>query len=138
MPIVTARIHAFLNLQFRNTAGTWPAIVYTSLFRTAPDLDGLGGTEFTAADFVEYLRQATTYGAAASRAIANSVAVPFTTSATMGVQRIATHFAVHSALTPTAGDMVGWGQLTSPYTIGAGSLVNFPVGSLILDDLGTA
>ncbi|MEY5098550.1 MAG: hypothetical protein RJA36_1269 [Pseudomonadota bacterium] len=138
MPIVTARIHAFYDRQFRNVAGTWPSQVWTSLLRSEPDLDGLGATEFTSADFVEYSRIATTYGSPASRAISNSVAALFASAATMGVQRVATHFGVHSSLTPTAGDMIAWGRLTSPYTIGAGSLVNFPIGSLIIDDLGTA
>jgi hypothetical protein len=136
MPIVNATVHALYSRAFRNTAGSWPSIVYMSLLKSAPALDGSSLVEFTAADFVQYARQAITFGSPASRAMANSAPVLFASSATMGVPAVATHYGIHDAL--TSGNLMFWGQLTSPFSIGASSLVNFPIGQVTLTNIGTA
>lgn len=135
MPIVTATVQALYSRGFRNVAGSWPSTVYMSLLKGAPALDGTGATEFAASDFVEYARKAITFAAPVGRSMSNSLAVLFASSATMGVPGVATHFGIHDAL--TSGNMMAFGALTSPYSIGAASLVNFPIGQVVVTNLGT-
>ena len=83
MPYVTTTVHALLNRGFRNTAGTWPSVVYCGLFKTPPILDGSGFVEVTTGDLSGYIRKAITFAAPSGRGISNSLAVLFTNSATV-------------------------------------------------------
>ena len=136
MPYVTATVHALLNRAFRNTAGTWPSTVYCGLFKTPPILDGSGFVEVTTGDLDAYARVAITFAAPSGRGISNSAAVLYTNSATVpGGTFVVTHFGVFDAL--TSGNLMAYGALASPLTVGAGSVVNFPIGQLSIIDPGT-
>lgn len=67
-----------LDLLFRNTAASPPAIVYGALFTTAPSVDGTGGTESTGTG---YTRKACTFAALSSKRGYLTGNVEFTTSA---------------------------------------------------------
>jgi hypothetical protein len=137
MPYVTTTVHALFNRAFRNTAGSWPATVYLGLFKVSPILDGTGGTEVTTNDFTVYARQVATFSSPSSRTISNSVACLYVASATLGPggAHTITHAGIFDAA--TAGNLMAYGALTSPLSVGAGSLVNIPIGQLIITDPGT-
>lgn len=136
MPWVTATIHAVFNRAFRNTAGSWPATVYLGLFKTPPILDGTGFVEVTTGDLTGYARQLATFAAPSGRAVANSVACLFSSSAVVpGGTFIVTHGGIFDA--SVAGSVMAYGALTTPLTVGAGSLVNIPIGQLVITDPGT-
>lgn len=136
MPYVTATVHALFNRAFRNTAGTWPSVVYLGLFKTPPILDGSGFVEVTTSDLTGYARQTATFAAPSSRTISNSVACLFSASAAVpGGTFVVTHAGIFDA--STAGNLMAYGALTSPLSIGVGSLVNIPIGQLVITDDGT-
>lgn len=137
MPWSTSAVQAIFNRVLRNNAATLPASVYMALFTTAPTaLDGSGYVELNPATYTWYGRVAMTMAAPVGRAMANSGAVLFTSSATVLVPSPVTHAGIFDALTYGTGTIWAWGQLTSPVSIGVGSPVNFPAGQLVFEDTG--
>lgn len=108
---------------FRNAAYTQPATVYAALFTAAPS-DAGGGTECAGTD---YAREAVTFGAASSGAIANSAEVDFGSTGAADWGEL-THFGIYDA--STAGNLLAWAALTASKTPGSGDPVKFPVGDL--------
>lgn len=103
-------------------AYTPPATVYVALFTAAPS-DAGGGTEVTGGD---YAREAVTFGAAASGAVANTGAVTFgPATANWG---IVTHMALFDAA--SAGNMLFWGALDASRTVNSGDSAEFAIGDL--------
>lgn len=106
---------------FRNAAYTPPAAVYLGLYTAAPS-DAGGGTEVSGGG---YARQAITFGAAASGAIANTAAVEFTASG--GNFGTITHVGIFDAA--TTGNLLAWKAITS-VTINDGDTLSFPIGDI--------
>lgn len=102
---------------------------YIALFTTATDDSG-GGTEVAGGG---YARVAATFGApttsGVARQIANSVIVDF---GTVGWAATVTHMAIYDAV--AAGNMRYHGALTLPQIIAISNQVNFPIGTLIVQE----
>jgi len=111
-----------IDLALRNVAWTMPT-VYMGLYTVTPDDTG-GGTEVIGNG---YGRQAITFGAAASRAAANSVKVtfPVATPATWGPIVANGIFDA-----PTAGNLLWWGPLSTARTVGVGKQIEFAIGEV--------
>jgi hypothetical protein len=107
--------------------GTAPTAIYVALYSSDPGVDGTGGTDVTTTIRTAG-RVAVTFGAVASRAIANSADVDFGTAA--GGATVS-HFGLWDA--STAGNCIGTSPLTASKTVATGDAVSFPTGSLTMD-----
>jgi len=106
---------------FRNASYTPPTTVYLALFTVAPT-DAGGGTEVSGSG---YTRQAITFGAAASGAIANTAAVEFEATGGNFGDIVAT--GVFDAA--SAGNLLAWDGITT-VTINDTEILRFPVGDI--------
>lgn len=125
--LVTTHSHSLLNYLFRGGSYSPIATYYVALFTVAPTNAG-GGTEVTGGS---YARQAIAnnsaqWAAPANKEISNANDVVFP-AATAGWGTVVA-FALMDAL--TAGNMVGYGSLSSPIAINAGSIRVFKAGTL--------
>jgi len=102
---------------FKNTAYTQPATVYAALYTVAPS-DAGGGTQVTGGS---YARESITFGAAASGVISNSADTDFGTATADWGEVVA----VGIFDDPTAGNLLSWGLLTVPKTVGNGDGFKF-------------
>lgn len=110
------------------TSFTMPAGPYLALFTVAPtDEDGTGGTEASAGNYARISVPGTSWGAAAAGAIANSAAIEFAecSGANWGTMN---GFALFTTI--TAGQMLFWGEITTPKDINIGDTAKFAIGDL--------
>jgi len=107
---------------------TMPATPFLALFIVAPtDEDGTGGTEASAGNYGRLACPGTNWGAAASGAISNSSAITFPECASANWGTI-NGWALYDA--SSAGNMVLWGEITTPKTISVGDTAKFSIGEL--------
>lgn len=110
---------------FRNAAYTPPAAVYLGLYTASPT-DAGGGTEVSGGG---YVRQAITYGDAASGgALTNTAAVSFTASGA----NFGTIVAVGIFDASSAGNLLAWDDLASSVVVNDTDTLTFPIGELDL------
>lgn len=106
-----------------------PSTVYIALFTSAPD-DGGGGTEVISTSTgyarVAVTNNTTNWPAAYAAVKSNGAKIQFPT-ATAAWGDI-THFAIYSAA--TSGNMLLWGELTSPISPLTGNAPFFAAGSI--------
>lgn len=106
-----------------------PATVYVALITTAPsDANGTGLVEVSGGSYarVAVTNNDTNWPAAASRSKANGTAVTYPTStASWGT---VVGFAFYDAA--TAGNFLGYGDLTSSQAVGSGVTPQFAAGAL--------
>jgi len=123
----TAFSNTLLDHIFRGVAWSLPADLYLALYTVAPS-DGGGGTEVTGGSYARATlnRAAGTFNAASGGATANTGAVTFTT-ATAGWGTVVA-FAILDA--SSGGNMLYWGDLTTPKAIGSGDTAVFNAGEL--------
>lgn len=106
---------------------TPPATIYFSLFTAAPT-DAGGGTECTGGSYarVAVTNNATNFPAASAGAKSNGTAITFpTASASWGT---AVAMGAHDA--STAGNLLGWADLTVSKAVGSGDTPSFAIGEL--------
>jgi hypothetical protein len=116
----------FINVALRNTPFTPPATVYVSLYTVAPTAAG-GGTEVSGGG---YGRQTVTFVAPVSGQTSNTADVLFpVASATWGT---ITSFALMDA--SSGGNMLYFGNLSTPRTVLASDQVRFPSGQLVVQE----
>lgn len=107
---------------------TMPATPFLALFTVAPTHeDGTGGTEASLGNYARISVPGTSWGAAAAGAIANSVAIEFAecSGANWGTMN---GFALYTLV--TAGQMIFWGEITTPKVINIGDTAKFAIGDL--------
>lgn len=110
------------------TSFTMPAGPYLALFTVAPTAeDGTGGTEASAGNYARITCPGTSWGVAAAGAIANSAAVEFAEASGANWGTI-NGFALFDAI--TAGNMIIWGEVTTPKDINIGDTAKFAIGEL--------
>jgi hypothetical protein len=95
--------------ELRNSGGTFPGTWYVGLFTTTPTSAGTGGVEIASSP-------------------THSNAITFTSSSPTAPGTV-TAIGLFDAL--TSGNLWHVLTLTTPLTIGVGSLVSFPVGQII-------
>lgn len=118
---------AVLNHVLRNVAYTSPAGVYIALFTSNP---GEGGTQTSEVSGGSYARQACTFGAPASNIVANTAAVTFPQAT--GSWGTITHVGIMDA--SSAGNMLYYGALGTPKTVGTSDQVSFAIGALTVGE----
>ncbi len=112
------------NHVLRNEVYTPPAKVYLALYTTDPTAAGTG-TEVSGAG---YARQEIAFDASASRATSNTAAVEFPkATANWGT---VTHWGLKDA--DTAGNLLYFGEVTSPITINTNNYFKTEAGDLDL------
>jgi len=110
------------------TSWTMPSEPYLALFTTAPTSeDGTGGVECDAGNYARITCPGTNWGAAAAGAIANSVAIEFAEASGANWGNVK-GFALFNAI--TEGDMILWGEVTTPKDINIGDTAKFAIGEL--------
>lgn len=106
------------------TAGTYTRpSTYIALFTAAPT-DAGGGTEVSGGSYARV--QVTAWDTASGGATANTNAVTFTTASASWGEIVA--FAIMDAA--TTGNMLVWGDLTAPKTVGSGDTAEFAAGAI--------
>jgi|SRR6478609_100675 hypothetical protein len=105
------------------------ATPYVALFTATPSDSG-GGTEVSGGSYAR-VASTTSWPAASGGSCANDVAIAFpTASASWGT---VTQFAIMDA--STAGNMIYWGDLTTPRTIASGDPTpTFAIGALVITE----
>lgn len=126
-----------IHLKMKDGSGTIPTSYYAAMFKVTPALDGTGGTEVDSAVNTWYARQALTLGtpSLSGRSIANSAVSTFHASAPDAISGNIVSLGWYDA--STSGNLWLIMPLTTPLTVGIGSLVSFPVGQLIHEGLTT-
>lgn len=115
------------------TSWTMPATPFLALFTVAPTgEDGTGGTEASAGNYGRLACAGTNWGAAAAGAISNTSALTFPECETANWGTI-NGWALYDA--ETVGNMIVWGEITTPKAITVGDTAKFKIGDLdiILD-----
>jgi len=101
-----------------------PSAVYVGLFNGDPTDAGTGGSEVTTT-IRPSGRVAVTFGAVASKSMANNATVNFGSAAGSAT---VTHFAVFDAA--SAGNMLGSNAVSGGGSVGSGASVSFASGAL--------
>jgi len=110
------------------TSFTMPATPFLALFTVAPTAeDGTGGTEASAGNYVRKSVAGTDWGAAADGAISNTSVIEFVECSGANWGTI-NGFALYDA--ETAGNMIIWGEVTTPKDINIGDTARIAVGEL--------
>jgi hypothetical protein len=122
--------NALLNHILGGSDYTRPATVYIALLTAAPT-DASTGTTITEANYTGYARKAVTnnatnFPAATGGTKSNGTAITFV-QCTGGTSTI-THFAIVDAA--SAGNVIGWGALSSSLSISNGITPEFAIGAL--------
>jgi hypothetical protein len=118
---------AILNHVLRNTAYTSPTTIYVALFTTLPADDGTGGVEVSGGS---YARQAVTFAAPSSGAVANSGAVTFpTATASWGT---VLGMGLFDAV--SGGNLLYFGALVTSKTVDSGDQISFANAALSVQE----
>lgn len=125
--ISTSLTHKLFNLVLRNQPYTPPTQIWIALYTSDPGDDDRG-TEVSGGG---YQRVAVTFGAPANRKISNSNTVEFPEAT--GSWGTITHIGLRTA--QTGGELLYYGPLTSPVTLGPGQQLIFKPGSIELQQL---
>jgi hypothetical protein len=116
----------FLNVALRNTPFTPPATIYVALFTVAPGVGG-GGTEVAGGG---YGRQLVTFTVPVNGQVSNTADILFpVASATWG-----TIVAFALLDTSSGGNMLYFGNLSTPRLVLASDQVRFPIGQLVCQE----
>jgi hypothetical protein len=126
MPKSTYLSDAIINAALRNTPFTLPTTVYVAVFTVAPGVGG-GGTEVGIGG---YARQTATFSAPSSGVSSNTTDVLFPV-ATLNWGTIVA-FALFDA--SSGGNMLYFGNLSSPRSVLANDQVRFPTGQLVCQE----
>src|SRR5258708_8357334 len=108
--------------------------IYVALFTATPS-DSAAGTEVTAGQWTNYARQPITVGtgvfaAGSGGSTSNSNLIDFGTSSG-GTGAACTQWGVIDSASG-AGNLLFWGDLTTPQTVSSGNPASFAIGALVL------
>lgn len=117
--------HKLLDHVLRGVTYSPPSTVYMALYTSNPG-DGDTGTEVSGNG---YQRQSVTFSAASNRRIVNSNQVEFPEAT--GPWGTITHFGLRDA--QTGGNLLFYGALTAPVTIGQGQQLIFKAGDIVVE-----
>ena len=119
--------NTLLNLVLNNTAYTPPAAVYVELYTVSPGPGG-GGTPVSGNG---YTRMQATFSPASNGTMVNSANVVFPQATGSGWGAIS-YFGIFDD--PNAGNMLYYGALTAPKTIGAGDQLQFAASGITVTE----
>jgi hypothetical protein len=121
-----------------NAAYSPVATVYLALNTADPTDAGTGASMSETANSNGYARTAITFGAAASRQVANSADVTFPAVVTANWASPITHWAILDSATYGAGNMLAHGSWTTPFSPVVGNQPVAPTGQIIVQIQATA
>ena len=114
----------FLNVALRNIPFTPPAVIYVSLCTVAPGVGG-GGTEVAGGS---YARQTATFTVPSSGQCSNTVDILFPVASVAWGTVVA--FALMDA--SSGGNMLYFGNLSTPRLVLVSDQIRFPMGQLVV------
>lgn len=119
--------NAILNHQLGGPDYTRPPTVWVSLWTVSP-ADAGGGTEVVGGAYVRFpmTNNATNWPAAVAGSKSNGTVITFATP--LAAWGVIVAFGIHDAL--SGGNLLRYGNLTTPKTIDIGDEVSFPIGDL--------
>jgi len=129
-------VDILLDMAFSKAANGFPASYYVGLSSTLPTNIGGNITEPTGNGYarVEVVNSNAEWGPASARATSNINTITFPAATPSGWGTM-THFILMDSL--TSGSMVGWGALTTPLSVGLGTIPTFDPGTLVINAPGT-
>jgi hypothetical protein len=119
--------NSLLDAVLRNVAYTSPAAVYAALYTVTPT-PSTAGTEVTTSGGTLYNRVSATFSAAAAGATSNSGAVTFPVAGASWGTVVGA--AITDNATPGAGNVLYFGNLGTPKTVGTGDQLTFAISAL--------
>lgn len=125
--ISTYLAEKLLDHVFGGTPYTAPVTVYASLYTSDPGPADTG----TEAAFLNYARQAVTFGAVASRQISNSAKVTYPAAGATGVPETITHAALHDAV--SGGNLLVYSPVDASRIVNEGTEVEFDITALVAE-----
>jgi hypothetical protein len=130
MPATTYLANKLLEHQTGKTAFTMPT-VYVGLSTTTPTVGGTNITEPVGGAYARVTTSAATWAAAASGSIANAAAITFpAASADWAAGANLTYGLLYDA--PTAGNLLGFGALTTAKNVLNGDTASIAIGALTI------
>jgi hypothetical protein len=135
MPVISNYLaDLFLNISLRGSGWTAISTAYAALYTSNPGKADTG-TELSSAGGTAYLRQVLYFGAPS--AVSGIETVSITADVTFPVATTdwgsITHFAVKDSATSGAGNLLWYGELTSPVTVNTGERFVLPVDYVIVN-----
>lgn len=121
---------SILNAVLRNLAYTSPAAVYAAL-NTSTSTPGAAGTEVVDAN---YTRVVCTFGAPVNGVSACGALSGFFGAGAAAGPIAITEVAIYDTLAKTTGNMLYYGPLSVPKTVGAGDTVSFAASALTVTE----
>lgn len=124
--------NAVLNWWLGNVASAPPATVYIALFNTTPGDDGTGGVEVSGGSYarVAVTNNTTNFPTVSDSSKKNGTEIVFVT-ATADWNTI-NGFGIYSAL--TGGNLLWYGDLTTPKSILNGDTAKFAVNAIVISE----
>jgi hypothetical protein len=115
---------------FGNVAYTAPSTLHVALSTTTPNDNGSNFTEPSGNGYsrVAVANNATNFPAASAGSKSNGTAITFPTAT--GSWGTVTHFGLYDSA--SAGNLIGWGALTTSKSIVNGDTAEFAIGALII------
>lgn len=105
---------------------TPPADIYVALSTADPGEDGSTIAEPSGGSYARVQSDESDWGTSSGGTVSNTAELSFTTAT--GAWGAITHFALYDD--PSAGNMLGYGSLTTPKTVGVGDTAKFAIGDL--------
>lgn len=118
----------------RETGKNPAATRYIALFTVSPSDSG-GGTEVTGGSYARKSTVAADWNAASTTTGTTSNATAITFAQATANWGTVSHWAIMDAV--TGGNLLRWGELTTPKVVNSGSTARFPIGSLSLTETGS-
>jgi hypothetical protein len=125
-----------LGKSFTSTA---PATVYVRLHNSTVNDSITAATDQLAGTAANYAQVAVTNSSAswtnstAGGSKTNKITITFTTAASTGWGTV-NAFSISATNSTTTGDIIYWGDLTSPQAISAGNVVRFSTGAIVISE----
>lgn len=127
-----------LDLAFGKGTNNFPATLYYGLSSTLPTNTGTNVTEPSGGSYARaaVTNNATNFPAASGRSKSNGTAVTFPAATADWLSGASIpYFVIYDAA--SAGNFVGWGDLTTPVTVLNGTQPSFAVGALTITAPGS-
>jgi hypothetical protein len=129
-------LNYWLGKSFTSTA---PATVYVRLHNSTVNDSITAATDQLAGTAANYAQVAVTNSSAswtnstAGGSKTNKITITFTTAASTGWGTV-NAFSISATNSTTTGDIIYWGDLTSPQAISAGNVVRFSTGAIVISE----
>lgn len=132
----SAVLNYWLGKSFTSTA---PANVFVRLHNSTVSDSVTGATDQLAATAANYVEASVTNSSASwtnstsGGSKTNKVTITFTTAASTGWGTVQS-FSISDSSSTSAGNVLYWGDLTTPQAVAAGNIVRFSTGAIVISE----